>query len=579
MGSFDFSGIAALANEEGRVQQAEPNAYAQQQGLAIERQQAAQEKQLNDQKIQQQQIQLDDQKASSEAMHEWDGKDMSALPGLMIKHGASANAVFSMKNGILDYASKQSTKNKTDLENDKALHDEIAGALSPGTDPKQVSDADLPNWIRTTGKSLLDGGKIDPQHEATVEQLAQLPPEQARQQLEVARKGYMAQSQINDELAKKAEAGMNDAKAKLDAAQTEAANYKDDSILGLIDLRTKKPVVDATVPLTEQEAAVLGKNKGDKVPLKLKDKANEIMNRGIRSVQANGRSLLVGGQGNTIKDLGTATPVVVNNIANQTGAGKDAAVVAKQFGMTPDAFDQQAEKYFTTGQLPQVGRGGNGLALQRALMNRSAELHPNASLAGNEAAFKANSASLSKLQTQTDAVEAFESTAGKNIDRLLVTAKNIPDLGARYANIPLRMISGNMIGTENMARFKADLATAQNEAAKVLNSANMTGVLSDSARHELQELGDGSLSYSALSGAFDEIKRDMGNRKQSYNDQIADIQKRMGGVSGPASQTQSGGTQQPKQLTDVSKAREYLQKAGGDKEKARALAKQDGWAF
>jgi hypothetical protein len=579
MGSFDFSGIAALANEEGRVQQAEPNAYAQQQGLAIERQQAAQEKQLNDQKIQQQQIQLDDQKASSEAMHEWDGKDMSALPGLMIKHGASANAVFSMKNGILDYASKQSTKNKTDLENDKALHDEIAGALSPGTDPKQVSDADLPNWIRTTGKSLLDGGKIDPQHEATVEQLAQLPPEQARQQLEVARKGYMAQSQINDELAKKAEAGMNDAKAKLDAAQTEAANYKDDSILGLIDLRTKKPVVDATVPLTEQEAAVLGKNKGDKVPLKLKDKANEIMNRGIRSVQANGRSLLVDGQGNTIKDLGTATPVVVNNIANQTGAGKDAAVVAKQFGMTPDAFDQQAEKYFTTGQLPQVGRGGNGLALQRALMNRSAELHPNASLAGNEAAFKANSASLSKLQTQTDAVEAFESTAGKNIDRLLVTAKNIPDLGARYANIPLRMISGNMIGTENMARFKADLATAQNEAAKVLNSANMTGVLSDSARHELQELGDGSLSYSALSGAFDEIKRDMGNRKQSYNDQIADIQKRMGGVSGPASQTQSGGTQQPKQLTDVSKAREYLQKAGGDKEKARALAKQDGWAF
>lgn len=529
MGSFDFGGIAALANEEGRVQQAEPNAYAQQQQLAIERQQAAQEKQLNDQKIQQQQIQLNDQKASSAAMHEWDGKDMNALPGLMIKHGASANAVFSMKNGVLDYASKQSTKNKTDLENDKALHDEVAGALSPGTDPKQVSDADLPNWIRTIGKSLLDGGKIDPQHEATVEQLAQLPPQQARAQLEVARKGFMAQSQINDELAKKAEAGMNDAKSLLDAAQTEAANYKEDPNLGLIDLRTKQPVSpNALAPLGPGEAEVLGKKPGDMVPLKLKNTANEIMNRGIRPVQGNGRSLLIDGQGNTIKDLGTATPVVVNNIANQTGAGKPAADVAKQFGMTPDAFDQQAEKYFTTGQLPQVGRGGNGLALQRALMNRSAELHPNASLAGNEAAFKANSASLSKLQTQTDAVEAFESTAGKNIDRLLLTAKNIPDLGVRYANIPLRMITGNMIGTENMARFKADLATAQNEAAKVLNSANMTGVLSDSARHELQELGDGSLSYSALSGAFDEIKRDMGNRKQSYNEQLADIQKRLG---------------------------------------------------
>lgn len=219
MGSFDFSGIAALANEEGRVAQAGPNAYAQQQELAIQRQQATQEKQLNDQKIQAQQIQLDDQKASSAAMHEWDGKDMNALPGLMIKHGASANAVFAMKNGVLDYASKQSTKAKTDLENEKVLHDEVAGALSPGTDPKQVSDADLPNWIRTTGKSLLEGGKIDPQHEATVEQLAQLPPEQARQQLEVARKGFMAQSQINDELAKKAEANQNNAKAANEDAQ------------------------------------------------------------------------------------------------------------------------------------------------------------------------------------------------------------------------------------------------------------------------------------------------------------------------------------------------------------------------
>jgi hypothetical protein len=312
MGSFDFGGIAALANEEGRVAQAGPNAYAQQQQLGIERQQAAQEKQLNDQKIQQQQIQLDDQKASSAAMHEWDGKDMNALPGLMIKHGASANAVFSMKNGVLDYASKQSTKAKTDLENDKALHDEVAGALSPGTDPKQVSDADLPNWIRSTGKSLLDGGKIDPQHEATVEQLAQLPPEQARQQLEVARKGFMAQSQINDELAKKAEAGMNDAKSKLDAAQAEAANYKEDPNLGLIDLRTKQPVSpNALAPLGPGEAEVLGKKPGDMVPLKLKNTANEIVNRGIHVTSANGRQIMVDGQGNTIKDLGTA-PAVVN---------------------------------------------------------------------------------------------------------------------------------------------------------------------------------------------------------------------------------------------------------------------------
>jgi hypothetical protein len=36
---------------------------------------------------------------------------------------------------------------------------------------------------------------------------------------------------------------------------------------------------------------------------------------------------------------------------------------------------------------------------------------------------------------------------------------------------------------------------------------------------------------------------------------------------------------QAKPLTDKAKAKEYLQKAGGDRNKARALAKQDGWTF
>ena len=56
----------------------------------------------------------------------------------------------------------------------------------------------------------------------------------------------------------------------------------------------------------------------------------------------------------------------------------------------------------------------------------------------------------------------------------------------------------------------------------------------------------------------------------------------------PASATPSGKPQggqpqtkapQPKPLTDPNVARQYLQKAGGDKNKARQLAKQDGYTF
>jgi len=82
-----------------------------------------------------------------------------------------------------------------------------------------------------------------------------------------------------------AETGAIPAKTALEKAQAEAANYKEDPNLGLIDLRTKQPVSDAAAaPLTAEEAQVLGKQPGERVPVKLKNTANEIVNRGFATV-------------------------------------------------------------------------------------------------------------------------------------------------------------------------------------------------------------------------------------------------------------------------------------------------------
>jgi hypothetical protein len=74
--------------------------------------------------------------------------------------------------------------------------------------------------------------------------------------------------------------------------------------------------------------------------------------------------------------------------------------------------------------------------------------------------------------------------------------------------------------------------------------------LSDSARHELQDVIDGNVPYSALVASLNTLKQDMGNRKTSYQMQIQDIQNRIkpAGQTGTATGTQSGGTgQQPGQ--------------------------------
>jgi hypothetical protein len=82
-----------------------------------------------------------------------------------------------------------------------------------------------------------------------------------------------------------AETGAIPAKSALENAQAEAANYKEDPNLGLIDLRTKQPVnPNALAPLSADEAQVLGKQEGERVPLKLKNTANEIVNRGYTTV-------------------------------------------------------------------------------------------------------------------------------------------------------------------------------------------------------------------------------------------------------------------------------------------------------
>lgn len=116
---------------------------------------------------------------------------------------------------------------------------------------------------------------------------AELGNEQLRQMLPFLRSQTIAGLQKTQAETQKAsaEAEAIPVKTQLEKAQTEAAFFKDDPNLGVIDLRTRQPVSSAGLaPLTDEEAQVLGKQPGDRVPLKLKNTANEIVNRGYTTV-------------------------------------------------------------------------------------------------------------------------------------------------------------------------------------------------------------------------------------------------------------------------------------------------------
>lgn len=206
------------------------------------------------------------------------------------------------------------------------------------------------------------------------------------------------------------------------------------------------------------------------------------------------------------------------------------AVISGNMLPAGNALDQQAELYSQTHEIPSGLARSPGTIV--AILNRAAQLHPEQSLAGNQATFKADQASLANLQKNFDVVTAFENTAIKNIDQVMKVAKTIPDLGTRFANVPIRDIDAKLIGTKEMSRLRTALATAQAESAKVLTSANASGVLSDSARDDAKDFLDGKLPFSSMAAQADQLKIDFGNRHSSYQDAINAIKGRMGGKSG-----------------------------------------------
>ncbi len=153
-----------------------------------------------------------------------------------------------------------------------------------------------------------------------------------------------------------------------------------------------------------------------------------------------------------------------------------------------------------------------------------------------------NTASLESLQKNADQVSAFENTAGKNLDVFLRTAQPILDSGSPWINKPLRAVDVGALGSADQAAFNAARVTAVTEIAKVLNSSNASGVLSDSARSEVQHLIGPDATLKQIYSAANILKQDMANRHQAYQQQLGEIRARSaGGGTTPPPQPQASG--------------------------------------
>ena len=459
----------------------------QQQAAPFQQQQLEQQTQGGALQLQQQQQALKDQQAMTAAMHQWDGKSLDDLPSLVLKNGGSSTAVMGLKQQALAQKEKYSTIAKDDAatgaSNIKTLGEKNGMIAGKLSSLEQVPDEQLGQAITQGAQELVQQGLLDPQHAQTAAQLAQLPPAQARQALENMRKGLLSDSQLLEDAQKQQE---------IDAKKQQAKFYAENG---------GAPGVSAEMI---QQADWLKKNPG-KGPSDYK----------LWTLKNSPSAMVLGNQLN--------------------GQGNS------------DALDFAAQNYRMTGQLP--GGFTRSPGTTSAIIQRAAQLDQaegGQGIATNKTILNANKSSLQNLQKNFDQVSAFENTASKNLDLFLNKLNDIPDLRAKFANVPMRMINDKMIGTANYQAMKAAQQTAAAETAKVLSSANASGVLSDTQKKEAEDMLSGNLSYAAAQKVVQTLKQDFANRHQSYQQQIGDIQGRIkGGNTQGGSQNQQSNPNDP----------------------------------
>lgn len=213
-------------------------------------------------------------------------------------------------------------------------------------------------------------------------------------------------------------------------------------------------------------------------------------------------------------------------VRKETHVAADQVPAGAPPSISKAAVDQAARSYLKDGRLPtNLGRGQQGANNISSIMDRAAEIDPNANIAGARETFAADKASLTKMQSQYDAVTAFEKTAIRNGDRLLDLADKVDKTGMPAIERWIR--SGRQAtGDVDVAQFNAQMLVYRNEAAKILTNPNLSGQLTDSARHEVAEFLSGSSSAPQIRGVVTLLKSDFENRKKTLEEQIAEIKDR-----------------------------------------------------
>ena len=132
---------------------------------------------------------------------------------------------------------------------------------------------------------------------------------------------------------------------------------------------------------------------------------------------------------------------------------------------------------------------------------------------------RASLKSVDKMVPQLDSISAFENLAKANGQRALELFSSVDDTGIPIVEAVSRATK-RQLGNVDAAELQSVLTAFQTEAARILSNPTMAGVVTDTARHEVQEMASGRMSVAQAKRVINRLFTEMDLRKQFLSDQI-----------------------------------------------------------
>lgn len=152
-------------------------------------------------------------------------------------------------------------------------------------------------------------------------------------------------------------------------------------------------------------------------------------------------------------------------------------------------------------------------------------LNPTLDMVSGTADAKTRTAQQAKVGVQLSVLRPFVGMVDKNGEVLKTLADKAIVTNVALANRPINWIEQNIGDHPDMAEFLAQVKIFKDEAARVVSNPNLVGVLSDTARKEMENVISGNMPLKSMRRVIERLQADSHNRISSMEDEYSKIRK------------------------------------------------------